>query len=105
MTIEELREEATSTVEWESTPMIDRPLFVWAYTKGAEPREKRIAEAKAIKEELEAQIEKMKCCVYCKHYKPCVTVIETVGNMCEDYYNGCNNSELEPFNKWEIKDK
>lgn len=52
MTIEELREEATSTVEWESTPMIDRPLFVWAYTKGAEPREKRIAEAKAIIEKL-----------------------------------------------------
>ena len=61
MTEEELREEATSTVEWESVPMIDRPLFVFAYVKGAEPREKRIAE-------LEAQIEKMKCCGNCKHF-------------------------------------
>lgn len=50
MTREELRKEATMTVEWECTPMIDRPLFVHAYITGAEPREKRIAE-------LEAQIE------------------------------------------------
>ena len=50
MTKEELRKEATMTVEWECTPMIDRPLFVHAYITGAEPREKRIAE-------LEAQIE------------------------------------------------
>ena len=33
-----------------------------AYEAGAEPREKRI-------EELEVQIEKMKCCGNCKHYK------------------------------------
>ena len=44
MTEEELREEATSTVEWESVPMIDRPLFVFAYVKGALTREKRIEE-------------------------------------------------------------
>ena len=44
MTREELRKEATMTVEWECTPMIDRPLFVHAYITGAEPREKRIAE-------------------------------------------------------------
>ena len=50
MTKEELRKEATMTVEWECTPMIDRPLFVHAYITGEEPREKRIAE-------LEAQIE------------------------------------------------
>lgn len=53
MTKEELRKEATMTVEWECTPMIDRPLFVHAYITGAEPREKRIAE-------LEAQIEQNK---------------------------------------------
>ena len=39
MTKEELRKEATSTVAWESTQMIDRPLFVHAYIMGAEPRE------------------------------------------------------------------
>ena len=44
MTKEELEKEATSTIEWESTPMIDRPLFVHAYITGAEPREKRIKE-------------------------------------------------------------
>lgn len=53
MTKEELRKEATMTVEWECTPIIDRPLFVHAYITGAEPREKRIAE-------LEAQIEQNK---------------------------------------------
>ena len=53
MTKEELRKEATMTVEWECTPMIDRPLFVHAYITGAEPREKRITE-------LEAQIEQNK---------------------------------------------
>ena len=36
MTREELRKEATMTVEWECTPMIDRPLFVHAYITGAE---------------------------------------------------------------------
>ena len=46
-TKDELRKEATLTVEWESTPMIDRPLFVQAYIIGAEPREKRIAELEA----------------------------------------------------------
>ena len=44
MTREELREEATMTVEWEYTSMIDRPLFVHAYITGAEPREERICE-------------------------------------------------------------
>lgn len=57
MTREELRKEAIMTVEWECTPMIDRPLFVHAYITGAEPREKRIAE-------LEAKIEEIKKDVY-----------------------------------------
>lgn len=50
---EELRKEATTTVQWECTPMIDRPTFINGYITGAEPREKRI-------EDLEAQIEIMK---------------------------------------------
>lgn len=53
MTREELEKEATSTIEWESTPMIDRPLFVHAYITGAEPREKRIKELE--KKNLDAQ--------------------------------------------------
>jgi hypothetical protein len=44
MTKEELRKEATFTIEWGSTPMIDRPLFVHAYITGALPREEQIAE-------------------------------------------------------------
>lgn len=44
MTKEELRKEATTTVEWECTPMIDRPTFINGYITGAEPRENRIEE-------------------------------------------------------------
>lgn len=55
--------------------------------------------------ELKEQIEKMKCCENCKHYKPCLTVNDEIGNMCDVYYNGCNNSKYAPFNRWEIKEK
>ena len=55
MTREELRKEATMTVEWECTPMIDRPLFVHAYITGAEPKEKRIAELEKENAELKEQ--------------------------------------------------
>ena len=68
MTEDEIRKEATSTVEWENTPMIDRPLFVHAYITGAEPRENRIAELEKENAELEAQIEEMKCCGNCAKY-------------------------------------
>lgn len=44
MTEEDLRKQATSTVEWENTPILDRPLFVHAYITGAKPRENRIEE-------------------------------------------------------------
>lgn len=54
--------------------------------------------------ELKARNEKMKCCGNCKHYKPVVTVNESISNMCEDYYDGCNNI-YEPYNKWELKEK
>ena len=52
-----------------------------AYIAGAEPREKRIAE-------LEAQIEKMKCCYNCKHSRT--------------EYEHCKTPKSE---KWEIKEK
>lgn len=55
--------------------------------------------------ELKARNEKMKCCGNCKHYKPVVTVNESISNMCEDYYDGCNNNIYEPYNKWELKEK
>lgn len=48
MTEEELRKEATSTLEWECAPMIDRPFFVHAYIRGALPRERRIEELLAL---------------------------------------------------------
>ena len=51
------------------------------YIAGAEPREKRIAE-------LEAQIEKMKCCFNCKHSRT--------------EYEHCKTDKHE---KWEIKEK
>lgn len=53
MTEEELRKEATSTVEWENTPMIDRPLFVHAYITSAKPREKQIEQLEKENAELE----------------------------------------------------
>ncbi len=53
MTKEELEKEATSTIEWEITPMIDRPLFVHAYITGALPREKRISELEQKMEQTE----------------------------------------------------
>ena len=84
MTEEELRKEATSTVEWKCTPMIDRPTFINGYITSAKPREKRIAE-------LEAQIEKMKCCENCEHYDRkmgCLLVLEKC--VC--------------MSKWEIKE-
>lgn len=59
MTEEELREEATSTVEWESVPMIDRPLFVFAYVKGALMREKRVEELEKENKELKDKLERL----------------------------------------------
>lgn len=54
MTKEELRKEATTTVEWECTPMIDRPIFINGYITSAGPREKRIAELEKENAELKA---------------------------------------------------
>lgn len=86
MTKEELRKEATYTVEWESTPMIDRPLFVHGYITGAESREGKI-------KELEQQIEKMKRyldCEYCEHYTQ---------------RSGCKNCNEEIKSDWKLKEE
>ena len=89
MTKEELEKEAdeyskTVKCEWESeTYWVDCYDEVTdAYIAGAEPREKRIAE-------LEAQIEKMKCCSNCIHLANC----DLSG------YEECKN-----FDKWEFRE-
>ena len=43
MTDEELRKESTCTVQWECTPVLDRPTFVNGYITGSKPREEHIA--------------------------------------------------------------
>lgn len=54
-------------------------------------------------EELEAQIEKMKCCENCKYNRPVTTVNETIGNNCEYFFNGCNNNSLLGLLNWELR--
>ena len=77
MTEEELIKEATSTVEWESITMIDRPLFVRAYLVGAELREKRIAE-------LDCQMKRNKYCYSCVNATERCFKNE-IGCPCEKY--------------------
>lgn len=110
MTKEELRKEATTTVQWEYTPMIDRPTFCNGYLAGAEPREKQIQiDAEQIRalqkqngeltdkvKELEAQIEKMKCGQNCKH-----SYLYQKDRKCKFTYCDCVNCK----HKWEIKEK
>lgn len=57
-----------------------------------------------VEEAMKDDEKEMRCCENCKSYRPCVTVNDTIGNMCDDYYNGCNNCELDPFNKWELRE-
>ncbi len=67
-----------------------------AYLAGAEPREKRIAE-------LEAQIEKMKCCGNCKNdgdYKEPYRYGTGWCNICKRHKIAKGS-----FDKWEIKEK
>ena len=82
MTKEELEKEAYDYADkyWGASPCVIRALKE-TYINSAEPREKRI-------EELEAQIEKMKCCVNCKHSRT--------------EYEHCKTDKHE---KWEIKEK
>lgn len=59
MNKEELRKEATFTIEWECTPILERPTFVSGYITGALPREERIAELKKENAELKETIRLM----------------------------------------------
>lgn len=61
MTKEELRKEATTTVEWECTPMIERPIFINGYITSAEPREKRIVELEKENAELQEKLKPENC--------------------------------------------
>ena len=75
MTEEDLRKQATSTVEWENTPVLDRPLFVHAYITGAKPRENRIEELEKENAELKEQ---------------CLILAD-----CDTYYSTCKNENVE----------
>ena len=88
MTREELRKEATETIEWRCTLMIDRPLFVHAYITGAEPREKRIAELEKENAELQEKLN-IRSCQNCKRSnKSCPSDGSCVHhNKWEDYKN------------------
>jgi len=52
MTEESLRKEATNTIQWKCTSMIDRPIFVNGYITGALPREESLEYAKTIIQDL-----------------------------------------------------
>lgn len=61
-----------------------------AYIAGAEPREKRIAE-------LEVQIEEMKCCGNCDHYR-----WSNGDDWCNDHY-GQPTYDEECKGKWKLR--
>ena len=56
MTEEELRKQATSTVEWENTPLQDRPQFVHAYIVGVKSAESRIEKLEKENAKLKEQL-------------------------------------------------
>ena len=106
MTIEELEEEAkqsyfntTTETQWSEEGAFE---YTRGYQDGAEPREKQIQinaeQIRALQKqngeltdkvkELEAQIEKMKCCYNCKHSRT--------------EYEHCKTDKSE---KWELKEK
>ena len=88
MTKEELEKEVEEKAETYSEAFIEKGVAKASYAKGylagAEPREKRIAE-------LEAQIEKMKCCGNCKH-------------QCSFLFQDEIDCENNGLPKWEIKE-
>ena len=94
---EELGKEATAyALEWGDKTDGTYACCRDGYLAGAEPREKRIAE-------LEAQIEKMKCCGNCKNegdYKEPYRYGTGWCNICKRYKVAKGN-----FDKWEIKEK
>lgn len=102
MTKEELKKEAEEK-GFEYIPKsksnelarFSRKGYVDGYIDGAEPREKRI-------EELEQQIEKMKCCQNCKNegdYKEPYRYGTGWCNICTRHKVAKGN-----FDKWEIKE-
>ena len=107
MDLNKLKQEAEEYISsnckrWEFDGLTVDDIVSEVYLAGAEPREKRIAEledklANADYQlegrdneirELEAQIEKMKCCYNCKHSRT--------------EYEHCKTDKSE---KWEIKEK
>ena len=60
MTDEELRKESTCTVQWECTPVLDRPTFVNGYITGSKPREEHIASLEKENAELKEALIKAK---------------------------------------------
>ena len=60
MTEESLRKEATNTIQWKCTPMIDRPIFVHGYIIGAKSREERIEKYLVKNVELQEEIIRLK---------------------------------------------
>jgi hypothetical protein len=101
MTKEELKKEAEEYAKKWARNEDNKGKAEWAcyyngYLAGAEPREKRIAE-------LEAQIEKMKCCRNCKNegdYKEPYRYGTGWCNICKRHKVAKGN-----FDKWEIKEK
>ena len=93
MTKEELEKEAEDNKPPYAICALDTNCELWkdGYKKGAEPREKRIAE-------LEAQIEKMRCCENCRNYNNFHRHCEFDATHSVECH--CNNYKL-----WEIKEK
>ena len=82
MTKEELKQEAKEYAKpWKNS--LAYVSIKDAYLAGAEPREKRIAE-------LEAQIEKMKCCENCNNFQ------HRINHRC--------NTKCKNLSEWEIKE-
>ena len=97
MTKEELEKEAEEYVSkyqgWGWTPHEGSAVYnamLNSYIDSAEPREKRITE-------LEAQIEKMKCCENCKHHY--IALDDTTSCKLLDRL-----ASSKPCDKWEIKE-
>ena len=101
MTEEELRKQATSTIEWENTPLIDRPLFVHAYITSAKPRENRIEELERENAELKAKIEKLADCSNCKHWHYSSSLVY-VCDCSDKISDSIDSVTYEHCDKWEL---
>lgn len=94
MTKEELKQEAEDNKPPYAFCTLDTNCELWkdGYQKGAEQRERRIAD-------LEAQIEKMKNWCNCKNYQQCLIELAEQGKGMKPS-ECCVNCK-----KWEIKEK